>query len=163
LDELTSLVFLTNYVLPDILAESNLNLSDISIMSSAALFVTILTDITRPIDHYLLCIIMYYAWRMRKFFLYAAIVMAHIALGFTLITIWDRSLFGVYTPILAVSHFHHPIVPGDIVDSRHCDTLSCKRGGGGGLDARALNARQPPTANAWSGHDANGNLACHFF
>lgn len=64
--------------------------------------VTLIIDITRPLDHFLLCISMYYAWCIRGFVLYSALVMSHIAADVILDTIWSRDPLN-YVPLLGIS------------------------------------------------------------
>jgi hypothetical protein len=103
LDEILSFIWVAAYLTPEMDNGGDLEFYDLFFLTASGPLITILIDITRPIDHFLLCIAMYYAWRMRNLFIYFSLVISHIALDFAVTTIWNKDPLNSYLLILGVS------------------------------------------------------------
>jgi len=84
-------------------ADGGVEVYDIFFSSYSGPLAMIGFDVTRPIDHFLLCMSMYYAWQMRHWFLYSALVLSHIVLDLIIDRIWNRDPLNSYVPILGIS------------------------------------------------------------
>ena len=60
-------------------------------------------DITRPVDHLLLGISLYYAWLMRRWIVYSALLISHICLDLFVDMMWYKDHMNSYVSILGVS------------------------------------------------------------
>lgn len=63
----------------------------------------IIIDITRPVDHYFLCISLYYAYQKRIWIIISTIIISHIARDLIPDIIWDGDALSSYAPILGIS------------------------------------------------------------